>query len=115
MKIKVRDLYAINSVMQRVAMQPMEAAAAFKIGRILRKISEPVSDAEAQRMSLLRKYGYTDGQQFTVPPERMEEFLSEFNPVLDTEVEVDVAPVPASLFPDLSPAEAAALDLIVEG
>lgn len=63
----------------------------FKLVRNIKNLSTIHEDYEAIRIDLIKKYGVEDATgALTVEQDKRPEFFAELNPVINTEIEVDI-------------------------
>lgn len=85
--------------LKELAVKPLPARAAFKIGRILKTITNEYNTFQDARQKLLNKYGERDGEgklktstenQVIISAEYIGEFYKELNELLESQVEVNI-------------------------
>lgn len=86
--------------LKELAVKPLPARAAFKIGRILKTITNEYNTFQDARQNLLNKYGERDGEgklktsaenQVIISAEHIGEFYKELNELLESQVEVNIS------------------------
>jgi hypothetical protein len=77
----------------------LSAGLAFKLARINRQLAAERGVYEEQRVALVKEYGEADEEgNWKVADENLEQFNKEHRELLDTEVKLEVDPVPVSEF-----------------
>ena len=93
MKVKLGQI--INSVdaLNKVAQQPMKAAASFRVAKNLKQLSEELAVYEQSRGDLIRKYGKENKEDgsFAIKPDSKDlpVFQKELNELLNVEVDLN--------------------------
>ena len=89
MKVTLAQIYQNWLAIGEIAQVKLPAARAFKLARFVREAQPHFDDVEKQRVTLVEKYGVPDTKgNLTVEPEKMANFMTEFNELLGVEVEV---------------------------
>jgi len=89
--MKLLDLVVAREALQRLAALELPAPIAFKVARVVRPLSAELQAYEEQRVRLVQKFGEQQGSQAVVLPNRMAEFSTEHQELLDVEINVEVA------------------------
>lgn len=117
MKLSVKQLLDLQAPLQNLALSKIDAATAFRVGRIISKLQDAIQAATVSRDTLIRKHGTAtaDGKLISVPAENMEAFQAELAPVLAVEEEFEITPLPLSALKDekISPADMMRLGSII--
>jgi hypothetical protein len=98
MKLKISRVFdamqALNAIIGEK--RPIPQMGKFRLARMHAKLLPEFVTANAQREELITRHSQgamnTDGQVW-VPPERLSEFNAEWEPIAETEIDVDIAPV----------------------
>ena len=105
--------------LQRLGSAPLAARDAFAIARATaRLLAVPeIVATEAARMAAVRSHGKQVGGNYTVPPECMEAFVAEFQPIALRPVSLPGIRIPLSALeaaPAITPAEMMVLDPLLD-
>lgn len=116
MELTLKDLVAAKDSLGHLLQCEMGARTAFQMARIMRQTMTEMRDYERARITLCRRLGtLPDGAKiFEFTPENRAEFDGEMKILLDTEVQLNITPLPAEDLPNLTPADAMALWWLVE-
>jgi len=85
--VKVLDIMGSVDTLNRLMTKELSAPTAYKIARLARKLNEEIESFGEIRKSTFLKYA-GDGEE--VPDDKVEEFESEINELLDVDVELDI-------------------------
>jgi hypothetical protein len=117
LKMPVGQALNAHTALQKMLAAQFPAKQAFAISRNIARLGAcpDVPACEAARLAAIRNFGVPlpDGAGMTVPPERMAEFLAEFQPIAVAEIELDITPIPVAVLeraPDMSPSDMMALE-----
>ena len=92
MKIKlgyVKVLYDTELIKKIKAVTSLTSAKKWSLLKLVKKIEAEFTDLEEVRVELVKKYGEkADGDNYKVEGENLNKFITEFNEVLDKEIEV---------------------------
>lgn len=111
-KLKLYALQAAVPALSALGSAKLPAKAAYSVAKVLRAAQSELSLFEEQRNKLIKELGTEDkAGNFSVAPgsEAMARFQAEIKPLLDTEIEIAVNPLPLSV---LERAELSAHDLM---
>lgn len=100
MKVKLATVYSAKASFDKLLEKEFPVQTAYKLSKMARKINEEFTILEESRMKLVKKYGESDEQSTRVPPEKLAEFVDEFNKLLLEEIEIDVSPISIADFGD---------------
>lgn len=101
MKITLREIYIpiIKQELSILSNTDVSMKAAYKVAKLINKITPEFNLIEKFRVDLVNKYGVSDDKgNINVPSEKLEEFGKEFNDFLNTEIELDIEPLSEDLF-----------------
>lgn len=116
MKMKVEAMLQAHEALGRMAGQKMPARAAYWVSRLSAKLRVEYGVAEDKRRELVRKHGVEDEKKnVRVLPEKMPDFMADWQPIAESEIEVEVQPIRLEVFggADLAPRDLEALDGLV--
>lgn len=118
MKIKLAELQQVQQIFNKILNTPLDFKLSYRLGKITKKLVDEFKVIEDERMKLITKFGIKDEKKgsTSVPEDKLEEFLKEFNAILDTEIDLEVALIPVDLIEGikLSANEVSALEKFVE-
>ena len=117
-KMRAGELIDMYQALERIAQQKVPARAAYWVSRLMVKLRPEFEAFDAQHNAMAIKHGKDMGNgQFKVQPgESMQAFLAEYQPVAETEIEVDVQPIKIEVFgeAELAPADLMCIDKLIE-
>ncbi len=103
MKIHVYEIVAANQVLNRIRTLALPPRGAFAFDRLSKKIEEEMKTIDERRVAIVKELGKPNGDgSFHVPDDKMEEFWSKWNPILEEEIEAEMPSVKLSHFGDVS-------------
>jgi hypothetical protein len=97
--VKVKLFKLVQSVDQLSVLSStkFQASMTLKIMRIMRAVRPELEDYDKKKNDLIKKFGVTlDNGDVKVSPDRMNDFFTELNPVLEQEVELPIEPIKLS-------------------
>ncbi|MBM3210603.1 hypothetical protein FJZ33_00165 [Candidatus Poribacteria bacterium] len=103
MKIKLRDLFGARDIFKKIFNEPMNVKLSYRLSKISNKINSELMAIEKQRIALVEKYAdfQTEEEKKKRAPkevkEKLEDFIKEFDTLLETEEEIDIQPIPSDL------------------
>ena len=112
MVIKRGELKQVEESLKKLLNKELPLAAAYLLSKTVKTIEEELAGIEDTRKKLVSKYGVKvegDGR-IVVPPDKMPEFLKEFDLLLDTDLELNYSPIPLKTFG--TKLELSAVDLV---
>ena len=97
MKLTLKDIKDAESALTRILMSPIEFKLAYRLNKITKKFITEIKRIEEKRVELVEtKYGVkkegTTG--FSVPSEKMDDFVKEFTEYLEQESDINIQPIP---------------------
>lgn len=114
MKLSLAKLKNSEEVLIKLSKSELPVALAYKLAKVMKPISSELVELEDFRKKLVMKYGVQqeDGM-ITVPPENIEKFVEELNPLLNEEVDLPFEKINGSSLPEtltLTPLEITLLE-----
>mgnify|MGYP001563414168 CR=1 FL=1 len=96
--LTVKQLLDMNQPLQAVALSKIDAVTAYRVGRILAVLQDPIQAAVTSHDKLVKKHGVpaADGKVISVPEEKMVDFMAEFTLLLAVAEEFTFSPLPVS-------------------
>lgn len=117
MKISLAEIKSLEKSLSKIFDKDLNIKIAYRLGILLKKITEELRTLEENRIRLIKKYGTKDEktQQIQVPPDKNADFYKDFNELLTFEIDIDFEPISLNAFGDitLSAIDAMRLDGIV--
>lgn len=111
MKFALGEIRGMKDPLISLLDKEIPIKAAWKLNRLIKGFDKELGEIEEFRVSLVQKLGVMgDNGQVSVPQEKMEQFITEFNELLNQEVDVEFEPVDIDIFGDLN---VSAKDLMV--
>lgn len=101
--MKVAAAEVMNAMMaaQAIAQKPMPAKAAYWVARLIAKLEGEFKTIQTQRNALIQKHAGEGRQMIDADdPERVQAFIAEFQPILESEIEVNAEPLKIDVFGD---------------
>ena len=93
MKVKLGQIVNSVDALNKVAQQPMKAAASFRVAKNLKQLSEELAVYEQSRGDLIRKYGKENKEDgsFAIEPDSKDlpVFQKELNELLNVDVDLN--------------------------
>ena len=115
MKISLLNIVNSKNTLEKLASLSLPIKVAYRVSKLLSKVSSEFKDFEDSRIKLIRKFGTEkDDGNIEVSEENKVKFFAEMNELLNEEVELSFAPLELNSFPEsceLSPAEMTTLEL----
>ena len=94
MKVSLGEIYMSTSVMNKLIDMPLKATLSFRLARIMRDINDILKNLEDERSKLIKKYGQDSGDgNITVSEQNKENFLDEFQSLLEDKIEINWEPI----------------------
>ena len=89
MKITLAEVKSLESSLSKIFNKDVNIKLAYRLGKLLKRLSEEMKMLEENRIKLVKKYGEEDEEtkQLSVPPEKTQEFYNEFNELMQIEIE----------------------------
>lgn len=113
--MKLRILWETRESLVKLLHSDLDIALAWR----LKPLAQELRDLETTYVELLRKHGNSDGGAIIIPPETRQQFVDEFEALMNEELKIELKPVRLSELDDgirLSADDLDRLDyLIVEG
>lgn len=103
MKITLAEAKSLETSLAKIFDKDVNIKVAYRLGKLLKKLSEEMKTLEESRVKLVQKHGEENEEtkQFSVPPTKTQEFYKEFNELMQCEIEIDFDPIPLELFGDI--------------
>lgn len=124
-KITLGELLNATDTLQKLAQKDFKAKLAWSISRLLKAAEKEVQEFNEARMNLIKKYGMKDEQNELITDEKgnckitdenINEFSTELNDLIATEVEINANKMSLDLFDDaeFSPSDMVLLEPFIE-
>lgn len=102
-KISFKQIFEGQRTLQRILDTPVEAKIAYRLNKITNVLLRKFKEIEKIRIDLVDKYGKEDDKGRTsVPQEKIKEFTEAFEKELNTEIDLEVQPIPFSCLKTIS-------------
>lgn len=103
MKFALGEIRGMKDPLINLLDKEIPIKAAWKLNRLIKGFDKELGEIEEFRISLVQKLGETgENGQVQVPQEKMEQFVTEFNELLNQEVEIEFDPIDVDVFGDIS-------------
>jgi hypothetical protein len=114
--IKLSELRNISISLQKILSQDMSIKQAYRMSKLAKCADIDMKEIETQRMALVKKYGEKDEKGNITVTEKMQEFMNEFNELLNEEIEVSFIPIDLNDLSDvkLSPIDIANIEIFLD-
>lgn len=114
--IKLSELRDISASLSKILSQDMPVKQAYRMSKLAKSANVEMKEMEEQRLILVRKYGEKDEKGNLNVREKMEEFVGEFNELLNEEIEISFIPIDLNDIKDikLSPMDIANLEIFLD-
>ncbi len=117
MKFKLSEVRLLGGSLIKLTGKELPVRTAYRVGKVLKKVSEELSYIERYRVHLVKKYsnGKDKTGNFEVLKEKEEDFRNEFSEFLLEEIEFDCKPISLSELGDISldPVDLIRLDKLI--
>jgi hypothetical protein len=103
LKITLAEIKSLETSLGKMFNKDVNIKIAYRLGKLLKKLSEEMKALEENRVKLVKKYGVEDEKtkQISVPQDNAQDFHKEFNELMQVEIEVDFEPIPLEQFGDI--------------
>lgn len=119
--VKISDLLNSTETLQRLSQKDFKAKPAWLIARLLKAAEKEIQEFNEARMNLIKKYGEKDENDelitddkgnCKIPEAVLDNFTSELNELIDTEIEINANKIDIDLVEDtdFTPADMAILE-----
>lgn len=119
--VKLSDLLNSTETLQKLAQKDFKAKLAWSIARLLKAAEKEIQEFNETRMNLINKYGMKDEQgelvtddsgNCKINPDRINDFTSELNELLNTNVELTSGKIDMQLLENIefTPSDMAILE-----
>lgn len=95
MKVTLRNIYGASNILGLLVEQQLPIRIAFRLTRLITRLNEEYSNLDTHRKKLVDEYGEIikesdpNNPAYTFSEENQEKFTTEFNDLLDEEVELE--------------------------
>ena len=94
MKFTLGDIRTMKDPMTRLLENDLPVKIAWSLTKLVKVFDKELSEIEEFRISLIKKLGSDDGDgSIKIPDDKMEDFIEQFNELLQTEIEVEFIPM----------------------
>jgi hypothetical protein len=102
MKFALGEIRGMKDPLTVLLDKALPIKAAWKLNRLIKGLDKELGEIEEFRISLVQKLG-AEGEDgnVQVPQDKMEQFVTEFNELLQTEVEVEYDAIDVDVFGDI--------------
>ena len=104
MKINLAEIKSLEGSLSKIFDKDLNIKVAYRLGTLLKRLSEEMKTLEENRVKLVKKYGEENEEtkQFSVPQEKTPDFYKEFNELMQIEIDIDFEPISLKEFGDIS-------------
>ena len=121
----VNDLLNVIPVLRELLNKPFKGATAFKLARLMRELDKETTLFEESRQKIAEEYGKRDENNslilnefgnILIRDDKITDCNNEMTALLNTSIEVNADKIPLEAFDeiDLAPAQAMAIDTLVD-
>ncbi len=102
MKLKLSEVKMSEQALRKLVGQDIPINLAFKLSKLVKTVGEDLQHIEEARIKLVGKYGIEDPEtkNVQVKPENLNDFMVEWDTLLEEEVEINFEPLSSSFFED---------------
>jgi predicted negative regulator of RcsB-dependent stress response len=102
MKFALGEIRGMKDPLVGLIDKEIPIKAAWKLNRLVKAFDKELGDIEEFRVGLVQKLG-EEGEEgnVTVPTDKMEQFVAEFNELLSTEIDVEFESIDVDVFGDV--------------
>ncbi len=106
--IKLGQIYKSKDSLQKLFNCDLPVIQSYQLSKVLTAFNEELKRIEEVRTVLVKKHGTEKDGMFTVEDRSKEQFFSEFNPLLETEVDIPITKIKLEI---LNGAKLSAIDV----
>ena len=120
MLVKLKDVKAADKILKSILNTKMDMKLAYRMKKILGKITPYMDKIDEQGNALVRKHGTLNesGQGYNVAPDKLDAFTADFVAFLDDPTEINIEKIPFDMLEQigikLSPDEMITLESFIE-
>lgn len=103
MKITLAEIKSLEKSLSKIFDKDLNIKIAYRLGKLLKKMSDEMNLLEENRIKLVKKYGKQteDNGQFAVDPDKTQDFYNEINELMQVEIDIDFEPISLEEFGDI--------------
>jgi hypothetical protein len=107
------ELKSIEESLRKLVAVQLPIVLSYKLSKVIKKINDALTSLEEHRLTLVQRYGDSqpDGS-IKVPPDKVEEFMTEYNQLLGVEVEIDFSPIETAVLGSSSNINFTPIDMV---
>ena len=103
MKFALGEIRGMKDPLVNLIDKQIPIKTAWKLNRLVKSLDKELGEIEEFRVGLVKKFGEEgDDGNFSVPKDKMELFIDEFNELLNTEIDVEFEPIDIEVFGDIN-------------
>lgn len=114
MNLSLNALIESRGPLQRMMQRPMSAPLAYRFARLVQQVNVELATFNIVHRALAERLDIHPSNEGDEPSENQDEFDAETEALLATEVVITVVPIAIEDLPDLTPADALALQWLVQ-
>ena len=103
MKFQLGEIRNMKDPLIKLLDKEIPIKSAWKLNKLVKAFDKELGEIEEFRINLVQKLGTANEESgaVQVPDDKMEQFVTEFNELLMTEIEVDFEPIPIDQLGDI--------------
>ena len=103
MKFALGEIRGMKNPLGGLIDKEIPIKTAWKLNRLIKAFDKELGEIEEFRVGLVQKLGVADEDgAVTVGEEQMEQFVTEFNELLNTEIDVEFEPISVEVFGEVA-------------
>lgn len=103
MKLRLGEIRQMKDPMTVILDKDLPIKSAWRLNKLIKVFDKELADIEEFRISLVKRLGEVDEEgNVQVPSDKMEDFVTEFNELLSTEVEFEFEPIEIDSIGDIN-------------
>lgn len=103
MKFALGEIRGMKDPLSNLVEKEIPIRAAWKLNRLIKTFDKELGEIEEFRVKLVQKLGESKEEgDIQVPDDKMDQFIKEFNELLNNEIETDFEPIDVDIFGDIS-------------
>jgi len=113
-KLKVKDVFDMDSVLTKLVERDLPIKISFKLGKFVKALLDQARGIEESRVALMKKYTKQDDNgKFIIDPDKAEDFRKEFDELLKEDITLLLDPLPYSILTEIDYLSISTRDMMV--
>jgi len=113
MKITLAEIKTLETSLSKIFEKDLNIKIAYRLGQLLKRLSEEMKTLEEHRVELVKKHGTVDEEtkQVSVAPENTPAFYKELGELMNIDIDIPFEAIPLADFGDIELSAADVLKL----